>query len=57
MGNDPETSVVTPDLKAHDVDNLFIVGSGVFVTGGGVQPSLTIATLAIRAAEYLAREF
>jgi len=44
-------------LRTHDVDNLFIVGSGVFVTGGGVQPSLTIATLAIRAAEYLSREF
>ncbi|MEX0806629.1 MAG: GMC family oxidoreductase [Candidatus Binatia bacterium] len=57
MGNDPEKSVVNSDLRTHDVDNLFIVGSSVFVTGGGVQPSLTIATLAIRAAEYLAKEF
>ncbi|MPZ78681.1 MAG: NAD(P)-binding protein [Deltaproteobacteria bacterium] len=57
MGHDPEKSVVDSDLRSHDVDNLFIVGSGVFVTGGGVQPSLTIATLAIRAAEYLAKEF
>jgi glucose dehydrogenase len=56
MGNDPERSVVDPNLKARDIDNLFIVGSSVFVTGGGVNPSLTIAALAIRAAEYILKE-
>lgn len=56
MGNNPETSVVNPNLRAHDVDNLFIVGSGVFVTGGAVNPSLTIAALSMRAAEYILKE-
>jgi choline dehydrogenase-like flavoprotein len=56
MGTNPERSVVDPNLRTHDVDNLFIVGSSVFVTGGPVQPSLTIAALAIRAAEYISKK-
>lgn len=57
MGGDPETSVVDPNLRAHDVTNLFIVGSGAFPTGGSVQPSLTIAALAIRCADYITKDF
>jgi choline dehydrogenase-like flavoprotein len=56
MGNDPEKSVVNADLRTHDVNNLFVVGSSVFVTGGAVQPSLTIAALAIRAAHHIRKE-
>lgn len=55
MGNDPATSVVNRDLRAHDVPNLYVIGSSVFVTGSSLQPSLTIAALAIRAAEHIAR--
>jgi glucose dehydrogenase len=55
MGDDPNTSVVDRNLKAHDVDNLFIVGISAFVTGGAMTPSLTIATLTIRAVEYIRR--
>ena len=54
MGNDPATSVVDRTLRAHDVRNLFIVGGSVFVTGSSLQPSLTMAALAIRAAEHIA---
>jgi len=54
MGNDPATSVVDRDLRAHEVSNLFIVGGSVFVTGSSLQPSLTMAALAIRAAEKIA---
>lgn len=53
MGSNPDSSVVNRNLKAHDVDNLFIVGSSTFVTGGTLHPSLTIAALAIRAAEHI----
>jgi choline dehydrogenase-like flavoprotein len=55
MGNDPAKSVVDRDLRAHEVSNLYVVGSSVFVTGSSLQPSLTIAALAIRAAEHIAR--
>jgi choline dehydrogenase-like flavoprotein len=54
MGRDPRASVVDPDLRAHDVPNLYLVGGGCFVTGSSAYPTLTIAALAIRAAERIA---
>jgi choline dehydrogenase-like flavoprotein len=54
MGADPANSVVDHNLRAHEVPNLYIVGGSVFVTGSSLQPSLTIAALAIRAAEHIA---
>lgn len=49
MGNDPGTSVVDADLKTHDLDNLYIVDASVLPTSAAVNPSLTIAALALRA--------
>lgn len=49
MGADPKQSVVNPDQRAHDHPNLFLLGSGVFPTGGASNPTLTIAALALRA--------
>ena len=56
MGADPRASVVDPNLRAHDVPNLYLVGSGCFVTATASPPTLTIAALAIRAAEHIAAE-
>jgi choline dehydrogenase-like flavoprotein len=56
MGADPRTSVVDATLRAHDVPNLYLVGSGCFVTASPSAPTLTIAALAIRAAEHIAAE-
>jgi choline dehydrogenase-like flavoprotein len=56
MGADPRTSVVDSSLRAHDVPNLYLVGSGCFVTASASPPTLTIAALAIRAAEHIAAE-
>lgn len=53
MGGDPRTSVVTPDLKAHDLENLYIVDASVLPTSAAVNPSLTIAALALRAAAHI----
>ena len=49
MGNDPKQSVVDANLRSHDHANLFLLGSGVFPTGGASNPTLTIAALALRA--------
>jgi len=49
MGNDPKTSVIDKDHRAHDVPNLFIVDGSSFVTGGRGQPTMTIQALAFRA--------
>jgi choline dehydrogenase-like flavoprotein len=53
MGTDPETSVVRPDLRTHDVPNLHVASSSVFVTPGAMNPTLTIAALALKAADHL----
>ena len=54
MGTDPASSVVDADCRAHDLPNLRIVGSSVFPTGGAMNPTLTIAALALRVAESMA---
>lgn len=51
MGNDPRTSVVNADHRAHDVRNLFVVDGSSFVTSGRGQPTMTIQALAFRAAD------
>jgi choline dehydrogenase-like flavoprotein len=55
MGNDPKTSVVNADHRAHDVPNLFIVDGSSFVTGGRGQPTMTIMALAFRAGERISK--
>ena len=42
--------------QAHDVRNLFISDGSQFTTGGAENPTLTIVSLAIRQAEYIADE-
>lgn len=55
MGDDPKTSVVNADHRAHDVPNLFIVDGSSFVTSGRGQPTCTIQALAYRAADRIVR--
>ena len=51
MGNDPTSSVVDAECRAHEHPNLFVVTSGNFPTGGTANPTLTVAALALRAAD------
>jgi choline dehydrogenase-like flavoprotein len=53
MGNDPETSVVDPYCRVHDVPNLFVIDASVHVTNGGFNPALTIMAIAYRASEHI----
>ncbi len=53
MGTDPASSVVDKDLRAHDLDNLYIADASVLPTSAGVNPSLTIAALALRLGRHL----
>lgn len=53
MGTNPNESVVTPRMRTHDLDNLWIAGSSVFVTSGAMNPTLTIAALALKAADHI----
>jgi glucose dehydrogenase len=56
MGDDPKTSVVDSFQRSHDHDNLYLVGSGTFPTGGTANPTLTLSALAIRTAERIAND-
>jgi len=51
MGNDPKTSVINSDHRAHDVKNLFLCDGSSLVTSGRGQPTMTIMALAYRAAD------
>lgn len=54
MHDDPALGVVDADLRTHDVENLYVVGSAVFPTGGHANPTLTIVALAHRLGTHLA---
>jgi glucose dehydrogenase len=54
MGNDPKTSVVDSFQRTHDHNNLYLVGSGTFPTGGTANPTLTLSALAMRTADRIA---
>ncbi len=53
MGDDPAASVVNANLKAHDLDNLYIADASVLPTSAAVNPSLTVAALALRLGQHL----
>ena len=55
MGTDPATSVVDSHGRAHDHDNLFVVGAPTLPTGGCTNGTLTFVALALRSAEEIAR--
>ena len=42
--------------QTHDIPNLFISDGSQFTTGGAENPTLTIVTLAIRQADYIAQQ-
>lgn len=56
MGSSPRTSVVDPDQRAWDHQNLFLVGCGNMPTLGTSNPTLTMAALTFWAAENILRE-
>jgi len=53
FGHDPKTSVLDLNCRAHDVDNLYVVDGGFFVSSGAVNPTLTIIANALRVGDHL----
>jgi choline dehydrogenase-like flavoprotein len=51
MSRDPDAGVVRPDCRTHDVANLWLPSSSVFPNGGALNPTLTIAALALLCAD------
>jgi len=53
FGTDPATSVLDPDGKAHELDNLYVVDTSFFPSIGAVNPALTAMANAIRVGDHL----
>jgi choline dehydrogenase-like flavoprotein len=53
FGTDPQTSVLDPDCRTHDLDNLYVVDGSFFPSNIGSNPTLTIIANALRVGEIL----
>jgi choline dehydrogenase-like flavoprotein len=53
LGNDPGHSVLTEDCRSHQVSNLWITDASALPTSAAVNPALTVAALALKAAPNL----
>ena len=54
FGQDPKTSALDANCKAHDLDNLYVVDGSFFPSSGAVNPALTIMANALRVGERIA---
>ena len=55
FGNDPRTSVLDTQCKAHGVDNLYVTDASFFPSIGAVNPTLTIIANALRVGDIISR--
>ena len=53
FGDDPQTSVLDPWCRSHDVENLFVVDASFFPSSAAVNPALTIIAQSLRVAEHI----
>ena len=53
MGSNPKTSVVNEFERLHDVENVFVVDAGPFVSQADKNPTWTILALAWRTSDYI----
>ncbi|HEY7797351.1 MAG TPA: GMC family oxidoreductase, partial [Hyphomonadaceae bacterium] len=56
MSENPRDGVVNKWGQSHDIPNLFVSDGSQFTTGGAENPTLTIVAMAIRQAEYIAKQ-
>ncbi len=53
FGNDPNTSALDANCKAHELDNLYVVDGSFFPSSAAVNPGLTIIANALRVGDHL----
>jgi choline dehydrogenase-like flavoprotein len=53
FGQDPRTSALDINCKAHDLDNLYVVDGSFFPSSAAVNPALTIMANALRVGDHL----
>jgi len=57
MGDDPKNSVVDSFERLHDVDNVFVVDGGPFVSQADKNPTWTILALSWRTSDFIVDQF
>ncbi|MFE6753921.1 GMC oxidoreductase [Streptomyces sp. NPDC057684] len=53
FGDDPKSSALDVNCKAHDLDNLYVVDTSFFPSIGAVNPSLTAIANALRVGDHI----
>lgn len=53
IGVDPAHSVVSPEFKLHGSDKIYAADSSIFPNAPGINPSLTIMALSLKAAQQM----
>jgi len=53
FGDDPATSVLDANCKAHELDNLYVVDTSFFPSSSAVNPALTAMANALRVGDHL----
>jgi choline dehydrogenase-like flavoprotein len=53
FGEDPASSVLDTDCKAHELDNLYVVDTSFFPSIGAVNPALTAMANGLRVGDHL----
>ena len=48
FGDDPRTSALDANCKAHELDNLYVADASFFPSSGAVNPALTVMANALR---------
>lgn len=56
FGDDPATSVLDRNCRAHEVENLYVVDASFFPSSSAINPALTIMANALRVGEHIAAE-
>ena len=53
FGNDPSSSALDANCKAHELDNVYVVDTSFFPGIGAVNPALTAMANALRVGDHL----
>jgi len=57
MGNDPSNSVVNPNCRTHEIENLYVCDASVFPTSIGVNPQFTIMAIATIVSKHINEKY
>jgi len=57
FGDDPSTSALDANCRAHEINNLYVVDASFFPSSAAVNPALTIMANALRVGDHLLQRF